>query len=259
MPEMTRGPAIAFANQLRSARLAALGDAEAFDGIIHALERIGSYLSEERLGDQGKPGNLGQYSDLKQLASSSAIATETPNQFRNILTPFAELYDLVSVARNDALHQGAFARHLTKHAIELAIILEDALGGYMDLLVMGFMVRNPVCAEFWQPLGFIRQQMLANSYSYLPALGEDGSWRIVSDAAVATFLGPERKGPTRAKRLASQLKEMWSDLPAAAFIDEKAGLSEALNRFQSTRDPVLLILSPGRKDLVGILTAFDLP
>ena len=43
------------------------------------------------------------------------------------LTPFSRLYDLVQDARNDALHQGAFARHLTIHAIGLALILEDAL------------------------------------------------------------------------------------------------------------------------------------
>lgn len=37
------------------------------------------------------------------------------------------LYDLVEQGRNEALHQGAFARHLAEHAIELALALEDAL------------------------------------------------------------------------------------------------------------------------------------
>ena len=122
MPNITREPAIAFANQLRSARLAALGDAEAFDGIIHVVERLGSYLSKERLGDKGEYGSLNKYtSELTDLAASSGMAMETPDQFRNLLTPFGTLYDLVTVARNDALHQGAFARHLTGHAIELYV------------------------------------------------------------------------------------------------------------------------------------------
>ena len=68
--------------------------------------------------------------------------------------------------RNDALHQGAFARHLTKHAIELAIVLEDVLSNDLDPVVTDFMLRNPVCGEPWQPIAFLRQQMLANSYSF---------------------------------------------------------------------------------------------
>jgi hypothetical protein len=156
-----------------------LGDAEAFDGIIHVVERLGSYLSKERRGDKGEHGTLSKYTDeLSALAAHSGMAVETPDRFRNLLTPFGTLYEFVTVARNDALHQGAFARHLTKHAIELGIILEDALSNHMDLVVMDFMVRNPVrnpvYAEPWQPVGFIRQQMLANSYSYLPVFGDDG-------------------------------------------------------------------------------------
>jgi len=83
MPSMTRVPAIAFANQLRSARLAALGDAEAFDGIIHVVERLGSYLAKEKLGGHGIYGNLGAYTDaLRGLARNSEMAFETPGKFK---------------------------------------------------------------------------------------------------------------------------------------------------------------------------------
>jgi hypothetical protein len=34
---------------------------------------------------------------------------------------------------------------------------------------------NPICGELWQPVAFVRQQMLANSFSYL--IGEN-DWRI---------------------------------------------------------------------------------
>jgi len=234
-----------------------LGDAEAFDGIIHVVERLGSHLSKERLGDKGEHGSLSKYAgELKHLAANSGMAVETPDRFRNLLTPFETLYELVTVARNDALHQGAFARHLTKHAIELAIVLEDALSNHMNLVVVDFMVRNPVYAEPWQPVGFIRQQMLANSYSYLPVSGDDGRWHIVSDAAIATFLGPERKGEARRKRLASTLREASVSLIPATFVDEKTPLAEALNLLGDT--PILLVQNPGLKGLIGILTAFDL-
>ena len=85
------------------------------------------------------------------------------------------------------MHQGAFARHLTVHAIELAIVLEDALTQLKNPMVSNFMVRNPVCAEMWQPVGLIRQQMLVNSYSYLPVLREN-HWYLISDADIAMYL-----------------------------------------------------------------------
>jgi hypothetical protein len=66
------------------------------------------------------------------------------------------------------LHQGAFARRLTGHAIELSLVLEDALRRSLDSPVVGdYMVRGPICAEPWQPISFIRQRMLANSFSFL--------------------------------------------------------------------------------------------
>jgi hypothetical protein len=64
---------------------------------------------------------------LAEQARRSPLAEEIPAQLPAWHAPFAALYDLVRFARNDALHEGAFARHLTSHAIELTIILEDAL------------------------------------------------------------------------------------------------------------------------------------
>lgn len=117
----SRAAEIAFASQLREARAAASRDAEAFDAGIHAVERLGSYWTRQ-------VGDLGKYKeDLEKLASRSGLATEVPNSARGTLTPFLEQYALVREARNDAAHQGAFARHLTAHTIELALILEDAL------------------------------------------------------------------------------------------------------------------------------------
>jgi hypothetical protein len=54
MPALDRHSAIFFGGHLRSARLAALADSEAFDEIIHAIERLGSYLAKERFGRQGE-------------------------------------------------------------------------------------------------------------------------------------------------------------------------------------------------------------
>jgi hypothetical protein len=94
---------------------------------------------------------------------------------------------MVQAARNEALHQGASARHLTQHCIELALVLEDALVNDATI-VADYMVKAPLCAYSWQPLSFVRQQMLANSFSHLPIRDADGKWYLLSDAAVASAL-----------------------------------------------------------------------
>jgi hypothetical protein len=114
MPNLSKESARTFADQFRSARLKALADAESFDQIIHAVERLGSYLTKEEIGDKGESGSLWRYRcKLNELVKSYGLPIDVRAQFKNQLTPFDTLYDLVKDARNDALHQGAFARHLT--------------------------------------------------------------------------------------------------------------------------------------------------
>src|SRR5450759_829646 len=120
-PVMTPEAARDFRLQLQVAREDALKDAEAFDGIIHVVERLGSFLLERMDG-------LGKYKpEVAKIAKFSTLATEVPTEWRSVHTPFSQLYDMIKDARNDAMHTGASARHLTTHAIELALILEDAL------------------------------------------------------------------------------------------------------------------------------------
>jgi CBS domain-containing protein len=254
---LARTPATSFASQLRSARLVALEDSEAFGQVLHVVERLGSYLSLE-LGAKGEFGNLNKYKKSLSTLVSVLWAVEEGDAATNSLTSFERLYDLVKDARNDALHQGAFARHLTRHAIELAIVLEDALSGSMQPVVADFMVRNPVYAEAWQPVSFVRQQMLANSYSYLPVSDDSGNWQIVSDTAIAGFLGPKTSATERRKRVALALRETSDSLmlTPAEFVSEEASLDEALRLLKAA--PVLLVREQGRRSLVGILTAFDL-
>lgn len=263
MPSLNGESARTFADQFRSARLSALADAEAFDQVIHVIERLGSYLTKEEYADHGKHGDLGKYKiKMVELVHNHGIAVDSRAEFKNLLTPFETLYDLVKNARNDALHQGAFARHLTKHAIELAIILEDLLSTYMLPVVADFMVRNPICGEPWQPIAFLRQQMLANSFSYLPVLRGEKEWGVVSDAAIAKFLGPKHNGGNRTKRLAMTIEDAsaQSDNPISLmgpeFVAEDGPLDKALDGL--TKSPILLVGSPSGTSLLGILTAFDL-
>ena len=168
-------------DQLREAREHAINDAEAYSELLFAFERLGCILKK-------KIGTLSECEGvIRALAGSSDLARKIPKQWRDWHMPASRLYDLIRVARNDALHQGAFARHLTTHAIQLEIVLEDALMSKATN-VGDYMVQNPICAQLWQPISFIRQQMLANAFSYLPVLNQAGEWCLVSDLVIAKYL-----------------------------------------------------------------------
>ncbi len=112
-----------FRDQFRAARASCFQDAEGFQEILFVVERLGFILTNEP-----DALTLARYKpEVQKLSAISGLAAEIPKRWRHLHTPMCELYDIVRIARNDALHQGAFARHLTTHAVELALILEDAL------------------------------------------------------------------------------------------------------------------------------------
>jgi CBS domain-containing protein len=252
--EMQTETALYFREKFREAREAAQRDAENFDSIVFVLEKLGSLLTE------GKRIGLAAYkNDLTKLARMSPLA-EVEESHRPFHVPFLQLFDFVRQGRNTAMHEGVFARNLTQHAIQLSIILEDALALKVQMNhVSNFMVRNPICAEPWQPLSFIRQSMLAHSYSYLPVKrGDGGRWSIVSDLAIAAYL---RSGD-RKVRLAQTLdKAIAADLviPDAHTIHADMDVHAVLT--QMTTGPaghILLVTDPNNQHLLGIVTPFDL-
>lgn len=260
-----------FREELREAKATALRDAEAFDEIVQVIERIG-YVKA------GKAKDLGKYKCyVESLAERSALY-DVPQQNRIWHTPFSELYDLVRVGRNDAFHQGAVARNLTKHAIQLSLILEDALvteaNTNDEYRVIDYMVRDPICAYLWQPVSFIRQQMLLNDFSYLPVnLGNDRDpqWKMVSDLSVMSFLRSPRKDQStlrkdelagiRKKKLAKTLQEAEGcglQLEKAEHCTPETPVEDAPDHFQGSEKPLLVFASDGTENLLGIVTAFDL-
>lgn len=248
---MDRSAVITFSGQLREARENALRDSEAFDGIIHAVERLGSFLDNKIL-------SLGSYrTKICIEASQSALAKDIPDQWPDVHTPFSVLYELVRNARNDALHQGAFARRLTGHAIELSLVLEDALRRSLESPVASdYMVRNPTCAELWQPISFIRQQMLASSFSFLPVKSMT-EWCVVSDSEIATYLGADTA--ERRMRLAHTLEAARIPLRPAMLCEVDTPLDEALRMLDGSPRPILVCRKEGEhQSLVGIITPFDL-
>lgn len=226
-----------FRGQLREARVRALKDAEHFDDLLFAFERLGSFVT-------GGPGNLGRY--IRPIA---AIARDGEAELQQLL-------DVVRQARNDALHQGAAARHLTRNAVQVALILEDAL---MDKIaprrVRHVMVPNPTCAQLWQQLSLVRHQMLANSYSFLPLEKKKKRWTLLSDADIVRFLASLDESERR-KRLAMTVSDAITHglrVEPAQLLKPNDLAEEVPGRFDGR--PFIVI--HGNR-IIGILTAFDL-
>jgi hypothetical protein len=245
--------ALHFRDELRTARASAARDAENFQCIIVVFEKIGSFLAPDKRG-------LRQFfSQINQLAARSPLAEKVPQAVPHLHSTFSVKYDLVRKARNAALHEGSLARHLTVHATEISLILEEALMKESHR-VGDFMVRNPVCASFWQPLSFIRQTMLVNSFSYLPVPPADSAsnaWRFVSDFILAQYLRDTAKDPTN--RLLESLQQAVDSkkfqLLPAPTCKLAVDLESALRKSKGI--PVL-VLAPDNNQLLGILTPFDI-
>ncbi|MEW6208533.1 MAG: hypothetical protein AB1631_09205 [Acidobacteriota bacterium] len=252
---MTPEQGLTFYNQLRKARDYAIRDAEGFQEIVFAIERMGVVLSK-------KVGTLNDYKPfILELEKQSVLAKDIPGKWRDVHAPAWWLYETVQAARNDALHQGAFARHLTKHAIELSLILEDALMAQIAR-VADFMVRDPVCAQLWNPLSFVRQQMLTNSFSFLPVFDSDKCWKFISDHALAACLRTNAK--ERKRRMALKVEEAVGNeqgvskllnLEKADIVPADCPIVDVVDKLG--RQPILISRSDDSKEVVGILTAFD--
>ena len=250
---MDREIAQHFRDELREARAIALKDAEAFEQLIFAFERIGVYLT-------GSIENLGRYAEpLTREASKSPLAQTIPSILPDWHAPFSTLFEVVRKARNDAMHEGAYARHLTKNSIELSIILEDALMAEASC-ARDFMVRDAVCAYLWQPRSSIRRAMLANSFSFLPvATGGNPltEWKLLSDYSIASYLRSADGGKERNRRLALKLSEAIEQdaikLLIAPVCTANESVATVLARSQG--HPTLVLDANGV--LSGIVTPFD--
>jgi hypothetical protein len=188
------------------------------------------------------------------------------------------------------MHEGAYARHLASHAVKLALILEDALSNgsvnngpdksqkltfpnlapRVALMKIGeLMVPNPICAEIWHPLSFIRQTMLEGSFSYLPVqTTADGksAWKLVSDLELARYLKTARNAEERKSRLVQTLADAQKPGGIQLRDPKTCGpedlISDLFKRCDGHSDwdglPILVVRSSPEKDLLGILTPFDL-
>lgn len=244
-----------FRDQFRDARLKTLKDAEDFDGIIHLVEKLGAHLciNDNDCINKNKCDSLFDYKG--HITKTFDLDGDLDRQYHS---DFNNLYELVRKARNDALHQGVRARHLASHAVKLAIIIEDAMNS--DITTVGdYMVHNPVCASEWQPVSFVRQMMLENSFSHIP-LYIDNNWYLIPDSSIAKYLRDSISENDRKERLKKSVHSAQTDLVSsttkAVYHLSDTPLKEVLPDI--LKGPVL-IQQPGEESkLIGIITAFDI-
>lgn len=254
MSELSKAAAAHFLEELRRARATALADAEGFSEVLFAVERLGAFCALEirSLANYGE--------ELRSLARGTPLSSGESSNAADDCSRFERLFDVVVEARNDALHQGATARHIAQHCIDLALILEDALLSQTNKHVGDYMVRNPIEAKAWELVGSIRRTMLMNAFSYLPVRVEE-NWRLVSEAAVARYLRQSSSHTERKKRLATPLDAACRD--GGLVLDNSPhscvdtdDISTLLDKLDGR--PILVLRADHGNDLVGIVTASDL-
>lgn len=155
------------------------------------------------------------------------------------------------------MHVGARARHLTTHAVEVCLILEDALQAGLNT-VADFMVPDPVIAERWQPLSYLRRQMLEHSFTFIPLRPESphDDWQLIADHQLARYLSGRDEPGTRLRQLAESIADaIDNDLETseAEYLDAFTAIEDAREAFGA--HPRLV--REGDR-VVGIITAFDL-
>ena len=169
------------------------------------------------------------------------------------------------------MHGRDSARIATQHADQLAQVLEDALmrpnGQNNHDQVADFMARNPTCAALWHPLNFIRQAMLANSFSYLPVnTGTEAkaSWQLVSDRELVKYLRLRPDGVLLRSLLVQRLEQaLTGNGPKLVLIEaQTCGPSNAVKQVLADRPDwdgrPILVTRGNSHELLGILTPYNL-
>ena len=281
--------ALYFRNEFRDARATALKDAEGYQQILFVLERLGAYLlgggcCEEHKHKRANGLNAYKKCILALVEKYHPFQGKPPDDYH---TASETLYEMVRLGRNDALHQGAVARNLTSHSVQLSLMLEDALMSASESeQIKDYMIRRPVCAEAWQPVSFVRQMMLENSFSYIPVYmkkkrcaegrswhiiadipvymkkkknTEEEAWHIIADYHIAEYLRSANSDGRR-KLLAKSIEQAIGSgkmtIEEARTYHPDEIVQDVLKRIKGK--PILVVKSDNCRELLGIATAFDL-
>lgn len=258
--KLTSEECIFYRDQLREARYAALADSEAFESICFAVESLGARLSNKKT-------NLNDYKEyLHILSKKSSLYDFLTKENPYFFSEFCILFQRLKSARNDAMHTGAFARNATNYAIELCIMLEDSLMQAVEKdteTVEYYMVKSPVTVELWHPLGYARQKMLANSFSYLPICvveSNEKRWMLLSDISIIKYINAmpnSSRGKVMTRKIGDLIRKM--DMPGPyldLLLPDVVDIKTKINQLKIDSQKLWLITK--ENNLVGVLSPFEL-
>ena len=260
MKKINQNQAIYFRNEFRKARLATERDPQDCLTIAQVLESFGTQICTKKRGH-----SLGHCADvIKKFVREHNSISETPCCDYHI--KFSRLFEVVRRSRNDLVHRGSRAKYFAPRFTELSIVIEDALMDHEDIeKVQDYMVRDVATAQLSQPLSAIRQNMLMNSFSYMPYFDKsECKWLVVSDADIAQYL--RFNGEYHRNQLYDTLECAIKSENGIAKHEPTVCEPEKLIRdiladckWQKKRHLPILVYHPKDKQrLLGILTASDL-
>lgn len=188
--------------QLRAERGAVLADAEGFEVLVHAIESVGKWVVPSG-------SNLDKYTPGLVHLTKTALGWHKGD--KRIKSLEASLF-LLRQTRNDYAHEGVHARNAAHEAVEVALLLEEALSfSWVEVRLEDVMVRRPVTADAEDTLAEIRRVMLSNSFSFIP-VRIDGSWHLVAERWMADQVVGKKKSDRDAE-LGRKVNEFKADLP----------------------------------------------
>ena len=259
MKNISQEQAIYFRNEFRKARLAIERDPQNCTSISYVLESFGSQICNEKKGRH----SLGHCADeIKEFVRKHNPISETLCPDYHIR--FGRLYEVVREGRNDMAHRGSRAKYFAPRFMELSITIEDALMNHDSIeRVQDYMVRDVATAQLSQPLSAIRQNMLMNSFTYMPYFDKiECKWFVVSDADIAVYLrSGERNKRDRLNHTLKCAIKNGIDRRKPTVCEPEKLISKILEdgEWQEKRHLPILVHHPGNKQhLLGILTASDL-
>src|ERR1019366_6600678 len=110
--ELTPEQCVDLLGKCREARALVLSDSESFDDACRCLEYVGQVVHE------GVRNGLGAYE--KGIIWLGLYSGHPEDEI-------ARLFEVIREARNKAVHDGAWARHLSSRLVDLLLITEEAL------------------------------------------------------------------------------------------------------------------------------------
>ena len=242
---------ISFRDGLREARYKALADAEGFQQMCIAIEALGKRFTPNAQG-------LNDCEPRLKLLANQAGLLGTDDVIESCGKRFDALFTALREARNDVAHTGAYARHVAADAVVLCLVLEEALMS-KRITVGDFMVSTPVCVQPWQTVGYARQLMLSNSFSYLPMWDLDKkSWWLLSDIEVARYLRPTWPSDEKKKQTIQDAQTKGLVFKKVDLVNPSDLVAELLKA--ETQPGLWLVRGKDYPDghLVGVLSSFEL-